>query len=128
MNPAMDREVTVVPTLATLNLEEYRQWGRNSVHQCEATFLSLLLSSTSDPDSIEAAMRGRQDALGEVATGGAVRIVWRSKSSVTAAVRGPVGGIASVHWTASDGFSCSCGEPGQCCHQDAVRQTLGTVA
>ena len=56
---------SVVPTLATLSTDEFGQMGRNSVGQPEATFLSLLLALTSDPDSIEAARQGRQAGLAE---------------------------------------------------------------
>ena len=116
-------------TLATLNLSEWQQFGRaSSTRWCEASFLAVLLSVTSDPDSIEAAMRGRRDALGEVATPVEVRILWRSETSVTAAVRDPVGGVVDVHWSARDGsFGCSCGDL-SFWHREAVRQTLEAVA
>lgn len=35
---------SVVPTMSTLTHEEYRQMGRNSVDQVEATFIALLLA------------------------------------------------------------------------------------
>lgn len=43
--------------------DEYIQLGRNLADKCEATFSDLLASKTTDPDLIEAAWRGRREAL-----------------------------------------------------------------
>jgi hypothetical protein len=117
-------------TTTTDLVAEYHQLGRNTAGKSWATFATLVHSKTTAPHLIAAAIRGRQDALGEVTTPVEVRIIWRSASSVIAAVRGPVGDVVDVRWTAEDGgsWSCSCGEPGRCCHRDVLRQTLEELA
>ena len=58
--------MTVVqPTMTTLSLAEYEEFGRANVCRVEATFLTLLLALAGDATQIAAAIRGRAQALEE---------------------------------------------------------------
>lgn len=130
---------SVVSTLATLDLSEYWQMGAASITQTEASFLSRLLSMTSDSDSIAAAVSGRRDALGESPGRSArplveiassptgevagVHLVVATERTVVARVRDDSGIWDVTYGPASGGWSCSCQEAGnRCAHVLAVAQ------
>ena len=52
-----------------------------------------------------------------------VAVKWRTSRVTVAAVRDHVG-IFDVHWSLPCGWSCSCGQVGDCSHVLAVQQTV----
>ena len=103
----------------TTDLEaEYEQLGRNLAGKCRASFVTVVASKTKDPRLIEAAERGRREAL---AVEG-IHIVVCTETTVIARVRSDDGIWDVVTRGHLTGSSCSCPEAGPCAHVLAVQQ------